>query len=76
MFSDPQIAMGGSTFQQLKASGVAFEVGESSFADQGRSRVMLENRGVIRVYADMATGTFLGAEMVGPAAEHIGHLLS
>jgi len=76
VFSDPQIAMIGSTFQQLTASGATFEVGESSFADQGRSRVMLENRGLIRVYADTATGIFLGAEMVGPAAEHIGHLLS
>lgn len=26
--------------------------------------------------ADRATGVFLGVEMVGPAAEHIGHLLS
>ena len=76
VFSDPQIAMVGATFQQLKAGGPAFEVGEASFADQGRSRVMLENRGMIRVYADTATGIFLGAEMVGPAAEHIGHLLS
>lgn len=76
VFSDPQIAMVGATFQQLKASGTAFETGEVSFADQGRSRVMLENRGMIRVYADTATGIFLGAEMVGPAAEHIGHLLS
>lgn len=76
VFSDPQIAVVGSTFEQLAASGAAFDVGEASFADQGRSRVMLENRGVIRVYADTATGILLGAEMVGPAAEHIGHLLS
>lgn len=76
VFSNPQIAMAGATFRQLTESGAAFEVGEASFADQGRSRVMLENHGVIRVYADSATGTFLGAEMVGPSAEHIGHLLS
>ncbi|MBC8024231.1 MAG: hypothetical protein H7Y14_13990, partial [Burkholderiales bacterium] len=44
--------------------------------DQGRSRVMLRNRGHLRVYGDPATGRFLGAEMVGPDAEHIGHLLA
>ncbi|MDU1661354.1 MAG: dihydrolipoyl dehydrogenase, partial [Stenotrophomonas maltophilia] len=76
VFSNPQITMAGATFRQLTESGATFEVGEASFVDQGRSRVMLENHGVIRVYADSATGTFLGAEMVGPSAEHIGHLLS
>ena len=50
-------------------------VGEVHFSDQGRSRVMLENRGMLRVYATKE-GVFTGAQMVGPAAEHIGHLLS
>ena len=48
----------------------------ASFEDQGRSRVMLRNHGLLRVYADPETGRFLGAEMVGPDAEHIGHLLA
>jgi dihydrolipoamide dehydrogenase len=37
---------------------------------------MLRNRGSLRVYGNPATGRFLGAEMVGPDAEHIGHLLA
>jgi dihydrolipoamide dehydrogenase len=37
---------------------------------------MLKNRGMLHVYADIETGRFLGAEMVGPSAEHIGHLLA
>src|SRR6185312_16302384 len=41
-------------------------VGEVSFEDQGRSRVMLRNHGHLRVYADPVSGRFLGAEMVGP----------
>jgi dihydrolipoamide dehydrogenase len=64
----------GGGFERL-APGT-FEAGEVSFADQGRSRVMRRNRGHLRVYADRATGRFLGAEMAGPAAEHIGHLLA
>ena len=37
---------------------------------------MLQNRGRLHVYAEPASGKFLGAEMLGPAAEHIGHLLA
>ncbi len=37
---------------------------------------MLKNRGHLRVYAEQGSGRFLGAEMVGPAAEHIAHLLA
>lgn len=74
VFSDPQIAMAGASFRSLTPDG--FAVGEVSFDDQGRSRVMLRNRGHLRVYGEIATGRFLGAEMAGPAAEHIGHLLA
>ena len=50
--------------------------GAVSFEDQGRSRVMLRNRGLLHVYADVATGRLLGAEMIGPDAEHLAHLLA
>ncbi|MBW9105465.1 dihydrolipoyl dehydrogenase [Paraburkholderia phenoliruptrix] len=74
VFSDPQIAMIGARHRDL-APG-SFVAGEVSFEDQGRSRVMLKNRGLARVYVDRATRRFLGAEWFGPAAEHIGHLLA
>ena len=73
VFTDPQIAIVGGGFASHKS---ALAVGEVSFEDQGRSRVMLRNRGHLRVYGDPASGRFLGAEMVGPDAEHIGHLLA
>jgi dihydrolipoamide dehydrogenase len=74
VFTDPQIAIVGRGFAHLKTHALA--TGEVSFEDQGRARVMLRNRGHLRVYGDPATGRFLGAEMVGPDAEHIGHLLA
>jgi dihydrolipoamide dehydrogenase len=74
VFSDPQIAMVGATFAEL--DGRNFVVGEVSFENQGRSRVMLKNRGLLRIYADATDGRLLGAEMVGPRAEHLGHLLA
>ena len=74
VFSDPQIAMVGSTFVELERRNVV--VGTVSFENQGRSRVMLRNKGLLHVYADANSGRFLGAEMIGPVAEHIGHLLA
>lgn len=76
VFTDPQIMLTGASFAELKESKAAFSVGEASFEDQGRSRVIGKNKGLIRVYGEEGSGRFLGAEMVGPAAEHIGHLLS
>lgn len=79
VFSDPQIAMVGSTHRELTArygSCGCFATGEVSFENQGRSRVMLRNKGMLHVYGEQGTGRFLGAEMMGPDAEHIAHLLA
>ncbi|WP_175624513.1 MULTISPECIES: dihydrolipoyl dehydrogenase [Oxalobacteraceae] len=73
-FTDPQIAVVGQTNSDLKPR--QFEVGQVSFSNQGRSRVMRQNRGLLKVYGERGTHRFLGAEMVGPRAEHIGHLLA
>ena len=76
VFSEPQIAIAGASHAELLATGREFDIGRVSFADQGRSRVMLVNRGGLHVYAERGTGRLLGAEMIGPAAEHLGHLLA
>ena len=73
-FTEPQIAIAGATLASLAKDDVV--VGEINFSDQGRSRVMLQNRGIGHVYADRQTGRFLGAELVGPRVEHLGHLLA
>lgn len=76
-FCDPQVMTVGQTFWALEAAGPeAFAIGEVSFEDQGRSRVMLQNRGLLRVYGEVSSGRFLGAEMIGPRAEHLAHLLA
>ena len=76
VFSDPQMMTAGRSHAELKAAGIDFATGALNFDDQGRSRVMGVNRGLLHVYGEHATGRFLGAEMIGPAAEHLGHLLS
>ena len=76
VFSEPQIALAGASHAELMAAGIVFETGRVSLDDQGRSRVMGRNQGALHVYGEVGTGRFLGAEMLGPAAEHIGHLLA
>ena len=76
VFSDPQIMMVGQSHRELTEAGIDFEVGELDWKSQGRSRVMLVNQGILRVYGERNTGRFLGAEMIGPRAEHLAHLLA
>lgn len=75
VFCDPQIARIGLTWSQLPDPD-AFVVGEIDFSNQGRSRIMNRNRGLLRIYASRTEGRLLGAEMVGPNMEHIAHLLA
>ena len=76
VFSDPQIAFAGSNYAQLTKDGVDFAIGSVSFETQGRSRVMLVNHGLLRVYGERDSGLLLGAEMIGPENEHLAHLLA
>lgn len=74
VFTDPQLAVIGQRYADL--AGQTFVTGRASFEDQGRSRVMLRNRGLLHVYAAPGDGRVLGAELIGPDAEHLAHLLA
>lgn len=77
VFTDPQMASVGLNLTQVQQRcDHCHAIGEVSFEDQGRSRVMHKNIGVLRVYGEQGTGLLLGAEMFGPAAEHIAHQLA
>lgn len=81
VFTEPQVASVGLSLSQIEdlyaeQDAANYVVGQVSFEGQGRSRVMGKNKGLLNVYADQDSGEFLGAEMFGPAAEHIGHLLA
>jgi dihydrolipoamide dehydrogenase len=71
-FTDPQMLTVGVSGDRLPSDAIT---GVVSFEDQGRSRVMRQNRGRLHVYA-AADGRLLGAEGIGPRLEHLGHLLA
>ncbi len=73
-FTDPQMVVSGQAYSELVPE--SFATGRVSFENQGRSRIMLVNHGLMHVYGDKESHRFLGAEIYGPQAEHLGHLLS
>ncbi len=79
VFCDPNIASVGQTFQALDATlgeDEGFVVGERDFSTQARARVMMNNRGVLHIYARKSDGLILGAEMCVPRGEHFAHELA
>jgi dihydrolipoamide dehydrogenase len=73
-FTAPQMAMVGAAYGDLAPESVA--VGEVSYDDQGRARVMGINAGLVRIYALRESCRLVGAEMFGPRVEHTAHLLA
>ncbi|MEY4580230.1 MAG: hypothetical protein RL701_4933 [Pseudomonadota bacterium] len=73
-FTTPRIATLGHSYRE--ASEHKAVIGESSYADQGRARVIGQTQGHVRVYADRQNGCLSGAELFGPGVEHTAHLLA
>jgi dihydrolipoamide dehydrogenase len=73
-FTDPQIGIVGKRYAELDLDTI--EIGEVSFGNQGRARVMGRNQGLLRVYGGRKSCSIIGAEMIGPRVEHLAHLLA
>ncbi|KAB1074791.1 dihydrolipoyl dehydrogenase [Methylobacterium planeticum] len=73
VFTRPGTAKVGASYDA--EAGNARVTGAASFRDQGRARVEARNSGGLRIWADRR-GVLLGAEMIGPDVEHLGHLLA
>lgn len=75
-FSDPNIAIAGQSYAQLKDEGVDFVSGQVSYEGQGRAIIKRKETGLINIYAHRKTGILLGAELFAPEGEHLAHLIS
>lgn len=74
VFTDPEMGSCGASFSELEPG--TFVTGKIDFSTQGRSRILNKNKGMLHVYAEKKTGKILGAEMIGPRAEHLLHLIA
>lgn len=73
-FTSPQMGFVGKRWEELDPADVV--VGEVSYKNQGRARVMLQNEGLVRLYADRRNCRLIGGELLGPRVEHTAHLLT
>ncbi len=68
VYTWPEIASVGQTEEELKAAGIAYNVGKFPFTANGRARAMGDTDGFVKLLADKATDRLLGAHIVGPDA--------
>jgi dihydrolipoamide dehydrogenase len=68
VYTWPEVAGVGKTEDQLKAAGVAYNVGKFPFTANGRARAMGSTDGFVKILADKKTDRILGCHIIGPDA--------
>jgi dihydrolipoamide dehydrogenase len=68
VYTAPEVASVGKTEEDLKAAGVAYNVGKFPFTANGRARAMGATDGFVKILADKETDRILGAHIIGPDA--------
>jgi dihydrolipoamide dehydrogenase len=68
VYTWPEVASVGKTEEELKAAGVAYNVGKFPFTANGRARAMGYTDGFVKILADKTTDRVLGAHIIGPDA--------
>ncbi len=68
VYTYPEIASVGKTEEELKAAGVAYNVGKSLFTANARARANLTTEGFVKILADANTDRVLGVHILGPDA--------
>ena len=69
VYTFPEIASVGKTEEELKAAGVAYNVGKFPFSANARARANLATDGSVKILADAKTDRVLGVHILGPDAE-------
>jgi dihydrolipoamide dehydrogenase len=68
VYTSPEIASVGKTEEELKAAGIAYNVGKFPFTANARARVNLTTEGFVKILADASTDRVLGVHILGPDA--------
>jgi dihydrolipoamide dehydrogenase len=69
VYTHPEIATVGKTEEELKAAGIAYQVGKFPFSANARARANLATDGFVKILADAKTDRVLGVHILGPDAE-------
>jgi dihydrolipoamide dehydrogenase len=73
VYTSPEIASVGKTEEELKAAGIAYNVGKFPFTANGRAKSNQQTDGFVKFLADAKTDRVLGAHIVGMEAGEMIH---
>lgn len=73
VFTEPEVAMVGMSEAEARTAGVEYRVATYPFNDHGKSMVMSETEGFVKLLAHARTGEILGGAVVGPHAADLIH---
>ena len=73
VFTHPQVAAVGLSEVDAKMRDVSYFVATYPFSDHGKSMVMGETEGFVKLLCDAKTGVLIGGSVVGPEATELIH---
>ncbi len=68
IYTWPEVASVGQTEEQLKESGIEYNMGSFPFVANGRAKTMASTDGLVKILADKKTDRVLGVHILGPRA--------
>ena len=71
IYTHPEIAWVGKNENELKESGIDYNVGKFPFAANGRALAVSESIGFVKLLSDKKTDAILGVHVFGPSAADI-----
>jgi dihydrolipoamide dehydrogenase len=71
IYTFPEVASVGKSEEELKAAGVAYNVGKFPFTANARAKVNKTTDGFVKILADAATDRILGVHIIAPAASEM-----
>lgn len=73
VFSEPEIGVVGMTERELQGEGARYRVASYPFNDHGKSLIMGETDGFVKLLASEESGELIGAAVIGPRASELIH---
>jgi dihydrolipoamide dehydrogenase len=73
VYTNPEVAVVGKSEEDLRAAGIAYNVGKFPFLANGRARAMRQTEGFVKVLADAKSDRVLGVHIIGFGAGEMIH---
>jgi len=68
IYTHPEVAWVGKNEEELKAEGIAYNVGKFPFAANSRAKCNNDTDGLVKILGEKTTDRLLGAHIIGPGA--------